>query len=135
MTSGVNLRKFDLNLLVALDALLRTRSVTKAGEHLNLTQSAVSAELRRLRRMFGDELLVRVGRHYELTPLAQGLIEPVEDVVARVRRTIEHRVTFDPAVASRRFSVFMSDYTMLRILQPALCRTATQAPGIGLEAR
>ncbi|MFD3928347.1 LysR family transcriptional regulator [Streptomyces sp. NPDC058614] len=135
MTSGVNLRKFDLNLLVALDALLHTRSVTKAGEQLNLTQSAVSAELRRLRRMFDDELLARVGRHYELTPLAQGLIEPVEDVVARVRRTIEHRVTFDPAVASRRFSLVMSDYTMLRIFQPALCRAATEAPGIGLEAR
>ncbi|MFF2514395.1 LysR family transcriptional regulator [Streptomyces sp. NPDC058086] len=120
---------------MALDALLHTRSVTKAGEQLNLTQSAVSAELRRLRRMFDDELLTRVGRHYELTPLAQTLIEPVEDVVARVRRTIEHRVTFDPAVASRRFSLVMSDYTMLRILQPAVRRAAAHAPGVGIEAR
>jgi DNA-binding transcriptional LysR family regulator len=71
--SGVNLRKFDLNLLVALDALLRYRNVTRAGERLGLTQSAMSGELRRLRRMFGDELLVRVGRGYELTPLARDL--------------------------------------------------------------
>ncbi|MFF2514409.1 LysR family transcriptional regulator [Streptomyces sp. NPDC058086] len=135
MAPGANLRKFDLNLLVALDALLHTRSVTRAGEQLNLTQSAVSAELRRLRRMFGDELLVRVGRQYELTALAQDLIEPVSDVVARIKRTIEHRRTFDPAVEARRFSVVMSDYAMLLLLQPALCRAAKQAPGVGLETR
>jgi DNA-binding transcriptional LysR family regulator len=130
---GVNLRKFDLNLLVALDALLRYRNVTRAGERLGLTQSAMSGELRRLRHMFGDDLLVRVGRGYELTALARDLVEPVGDVIARIERTIGHRTTFDPAAESRRFSVVMSDYAMLMLLQPVLRRALVEAPGIAIE--
>jgi len=130
---GANLRKFDLNLLVALDALLRYRNVTRAGERLGLTQSAMSGELRRLRRMFGDELLVRVGRGYELTALARELVEPVTDVIARIERTIEHRATFDPAAESRCFSVVMSDYAMLMLLQPVLRRAGVEAPGITID--
>jgi LysR family nod box-dependent transcriptional activator len=130
---GENLRKYDLNLLVALDALLRCRSVTRAGERIGLTQSAMSGELRRLRRMFGDPLLVRVGREYQLTALASELIEPVQDVIARIERTIGHRTTFNPAAESRRFSVAMSDYAMLLLLQPLLRRVCLEAPGIMVE--
>src|SRR5579883_656646 len=130
---GENLRKYDLNLLVALDALLRYRSVTRAGERIGLTQSAMSGELRRLRRMFGDPLLVRVGREYQLTALASELIEPVQDVIARIERTIGHRTSFNPAAESRRFSVAMSDYAMLLLLQPLLRRVGLEAPGITVE--
>ncbi|MBO0688856.1 MAG: LysR family transcriptional regulator [Candidatus Dormibacteraeota bacterium] len=130
---AVNLRKFDLNLLVALDALLHHRNVTRAGEQIGLSQSAMSGELRRLRRMFGDELLVRVGRDYELTALARDLIDPVRDVVERIERAIGHRTTFDPAVEARRFSVVMSDYAMLLLLQPLLRRSGVEAPGITIE--
>jgi LysR family nod box-dependent transcriptional activator len=130
---GTNLRKFDLNLLVALDALLGCRNVTRAGERIGLSQSAMSGELRRLRRMFGDPLLVRVRREYELTALARDLVEPVADVLARVERTIGHRTSFDPATEARRFSVVMSDYAMLLLMQPLLRRAGVEAPGITVE--
>ena len=131
--AGGNLRRFDLNLLVALDALLSTRNVTRAGEQLSLTQSAMSGELRRLRQMFGDELLVRVGREYELTPLARELIEPVSEILSRIERTVDHRTSFDPATESRRFSIAMSDYAMLQLLGPLLRRVGTKAPGVSFE--
>ena len=66
----MNLRQFDLNLLVALDALLTERNVTRAGNRLNLSQSAMSGALARLRHYFHDELLVPVGRQMALTPVA-----------------------------------------------------------------
>ncbi|MBO0689188.1 MAG: LysR family transcriptional regulator [Candidatus Dormibacteraeota bacterium] len=131
--AGVNLRRFDLNLLVALDALLRYRNVTRAGEHIGLTQSAMSAELRRLRQMFDDELLVRVGREYHLTTLARDLVRPVGDVVAKIEDTIVHRPTFDARTESRRFSIVMSDYAMLLLLHPLLRRAEVEAPGVTVE--
>ena len=129
----VDLRRFDLNLLVALDALLRHRNVTRAGEQLHLTQSAMSGELRRLRQMFGDELLIREGREYELSPLARELVDPVGEILARIQRTIDHRTAFDPAAEARTFSVVMSDYAMLLLLQPLLRRTGKEAPGVSVS--
>ena len=128
-----NLRKFDLNLLVALDALLRERNVTRAGERIGITQSTMSADLRRLRTMFNDELLVRVGREYQLTALARELIDPVREVVAKVESTIAYRSTFDPTTESRRFSIAMTDYAMLLLLHPLLKRMESEAPGVALE--
>lgn len=75
----MELQLFDLNLLVALDALLTERNVTRAGNRLNLSQSAMSGALARLRHYFDDELLVPVGRQMALTPVAEGLVEPVRD--------------------------------------------------------
>src|SRR5437764_11662127 len=129
----LNLRRFDLNLLVALDALLRYRNVTRAGEHIGLTQSAMSAEFRRLRQMFDDELLVRVGREYHLTALACDLVGPVGDVVAKIEDTIVHRPTFDPRTEARRFSIVMSDYAMLQLVHPLLRRAEVEAPGVTVE--
>ena len=70
----MDLHLFDLNLLVALDALLRECNVTQAGNRLNLSQSAMSGALARLRHHFRDELLVPVGRQMVLTPVAEGLV-------------------------------------------------------------
>ncbi len=69
-SEDVNFLDLDLNLLVALDALLGEQSVTRAAEVLQRSQPALSASLKRLRHQFQDDLLVRVGNHYELTPLA-----------------------------------------------------------------
>jgi LysR family nod box-dependent transcriptional activator len=77
----MDLHLFDLNLLVALDALLSERNVTRAGNRLNLSQSAMSGALARLRHYFHDELLVPVGRQMALTPVADGLVEPVRDIL------------------------------------------------------
>jgi LysR family transcriptional regulator, nod-box dependent transcriptional activator len=129
-----NLRRFDLNLLVALDALLRTRNVTRAAEQLSLSQSAMSGELRRLRQMFGDELMVRHGREYALTALARDLIEPLADILGKIERTLDHQPNFDPVTESRHFSLVMSDYATLVLLAPLLRWATKEAPGISVSA-
>ena len=73
----MHLNRFDLNLLVALDALLTERNVTRAAERVFIAQPAMSRALARLRRHFDDPLLVRVGRELRLTPVAEALVEPV----------------------------------------------------------
>src|SRR5919204_362384 len=82
------LRRYDLNLLLSLHALLHTRNVTQAGEWLGVTQPAMSSDLRRLRQMFKDELLVRAGREFQLTALATSLVEPVSRAVAEIERVM-----------------------------------------------
>ncbi|MER6987574.1 LysR family transcriptional regulator [Saccharopolyspora hirsuta] len=113
MGSGaVNLANLDLNLLVALDHLLRERSVTRAAERMNLGQPALSATLARLRRHFDDELLTRVGNRYVLTPLAAQLRPRTESALASVERVFASEAVFDPATAQRTFRVLGSDYAM-----------------------
>lgn len=105
--------RLDLNLLVALDALLTERSITKAAERLNLSPSATSNALARLREYFDDELLVQVGRRMEPTPRAQGLQEAVRDVLVRVDSTIAAQPEFEPSKSDRTFRIFVSDYTQM----------------------
>ena len=94
----------DLNLLVALDALLAEKSVSRAGARLHLSQSATSGALARLREAFHDTLLVQVGRNMTLTPLAEGLVVPVRNSSRKPRQP-----AFDPASSTRRFRLVMSD--------------------------
>jgi len=105
--------RLDLNLLVALDALLTDRSITKASERLNLSPSATSNALARLREYFDDELLVQVGRRMEPTPRAESLQEAVRDVLLRVDSTIAIQPEFDPSTSDRVFRIFVSDYTQM----------------------
>ena len=131
----MRLDRFDLNLLVALDALLEERSVTRASERLCIGQSATSAALARLRDYFGDTLLVQVGRRMELTPLAQSLIGPVRDALMRARSAISIRPIFEPAAISRTFSVAASDYMLDVLLADAVRQLAASAPGMRLDIR
>ena len=131
----MRLDRFDLNLLVVLDALLEERNVTKASERLHIGQSAASGALARLREYFGDELLVAVGRRLVLTPLAESLVEPVRDTLLRARATIARKPVFDPAEAERRFLICASDYVTTVMLAAAVRRIATQAPGLVLDIR
>ena len=85
----MNILSADLNLLVALDALLQERNVTRAGARIGVSQSAMSSALSRLRRQFDDELLTRVGTRYELTPLAQVLTDRVAEVLAPHRENAQ----------------------------------------------
>ena len=73
----LELRRFDLNLLISLDALLHERNISRAADKLYVSQPAMSAALHKLREYFNDPLLVRVGRNLELTPRGQSLVEPV----------------------------------------------------------
>src|ERR1700734_2102617 len=101
----------DLNLLVALDALLTHRNVTRAAAQLNLSQSALSGALARLREHFDDELVVQVGRRMEPTPLAQTLIEPLHDILLKTKSLVTATPSFDPRTSSRRISMIASDYS------------------------
>lgn len=124
----VNLRGIDLNLLVALDALLAERNVTRAGHRLSLSQPAMSAALARLRRLLDDPLLVRSGRVLQPTPFAESLADPVRDILSRVEHTLAQRLRFDPATDTRKFSVVASDYATVILLRPLFERLADQAP-------
>ena len=92
----MDLRTLDLNLLVTLDALLRETSVTRAAGELGVSQPAVSASLRRLRRHFDDPLLRRTGNTYALTPLAMQLKEYTGLATHAAQRVFEARPAFDP---------------------------------------
>lgn len=107
--------KLDLNLLVALDALLNDRSITRAAERLHLSVSATSSALGRLRDYFGDELLLQVGRKMELTPRAESLRAPVRDILVRVDLTVSATPQFDPSESDREFRICASDYTQLTL--------------------
>jgi DNA-binding transcriptional LysR family regulator len=127
-----NVSSIDFNLLIALSALLEERNLTRAGEKTNLSQPAMSSALARLRRHFDDELLVRDGRRYELTPLAEKLLPDVRDALRQVERTLEARTEFNPATSTRTFSLVMSDYTVTVLVDPLLRRAHELAPGVGL---
>jgi DNA-binding transcriptional LysR family regulator len=122
----------DLNLLIALGALLEERNLTRAGEKTNMSQPAMSGALARLRRHFGDELLARDGRQYQLTPLAQRLLPDVRDALRQVERTLEARPEFDPVTSARTFSLAMSDYAVTVLVDSLLRRVQELAPGVGL---
>jgi len=107
-----HLANLDLNLLVALRELLSERNVTRAAERLGVTQPAASAALARLRRHFGDELLMRGKGCYELTALAGQLAEQVEAVCAASERLFAASTRFDPTTSEREFTLVMADYTI-----------------------
>ncbi|WP_199198853.1 LysR family transcriptional regulator [Amycolatopsis sp. CA-128772] len=123
----------DLNLLLALDALLQERNVSRAARRLGLSQPTVSASLGRLRRHFDDELLARVGNHYVLTPLAERLIEQSAQALAWTHRVFENRADFDPAASTREFLVVASD-AQLPVFGRALAELLRrEAPGVRLR--
>ena len=129
----MDFRNFDAGLLVALDALLTERSVTRAGKRLNLSQPATSIILARLRQYFGNELLVPAGRRMVLTPLAESLIQPVRNCLTQIQHTVASKAEFTPATSSRKFCMAVSDYVAAVLLTQVMQEAARQAPGIKFE--
>jgi LysR family transcriptional regulator, nod-box dependent transcriptional activator len=125
--------RLDLNLLVALDALLAERSVSIAAERIFLSQSATSSALGRLREYFGDDLLVVKGRQMVLTARAEGLVEPVRAVLEQVRTTIAVSPPFDPATSNRKIRLMASDYLTEVLLATALGALLAEAPNMQFE--
>jgi DNA-binding transcriptional LysR family regulator len=123
----------DLNLLIALGALLEERNLTRAGEKINLSQPAMSGALARLRKYYGDELLARSGREYQLTPLAEQLMPAVQAALRQVERTLEVTPEFEPLASDRTFSIALSDYTVAVLIEPLMSRVHELAPGVGLQ--
>lgn len=125
--------RLDLNLLVALDALLTERSVSLAAERICLSQSATSSALGRLRDYFGDDLLVIRGRQMVLTARAEALVEPVRAVLEQIRTTIAVAPQFDPVTSDRTISIMASDYSTEVLLAGALGQLEKTAPHMRFE--
>ena len=120
----------DLNLLVALDALTRERSVTKAAERAGVTQSAMSHTLRRLRELFDDPLLVRGRGGMVLTPRAEALTVPLRSGLVSLARTLAEPEEFDAARASRTFRIVSPDLFDALVLPALLHRIGREGPSI-----
>jgi LysR family nod box-dependent transcriptional activator len=129
------LRTVDLNLLVDFDALLATRSVTAAGRRLNLSQSAMSGSLARLRKLFDDPLLVRNGRTLIPTARAEALAGPVREILRQVAGVIASSEQFVAATASRTFSVSASDYATATVIAPMIRAVSAEAPNVTINVR
>jgi LysR family transcriptional regulator, nod-box dependent transcriptional activator len=127
--------KLDLNLLVALDALLSEQNISRAAEKIHLSQSATSNALARLREYFNDELLVQVGRKMEPTSRAEALRNNVRDILVRVEATVAAQPEFVPAQANRLFRLFVSDYTMTTLMPHLFALAYVRAPGIRFDLR
>jgi DNA-binding transcriptional LysR family regulator len=130
----VHLAGIDLNLLVALDALLETRHVTRASQRLGLSQSATSHALSRLRELLGDPLLVRTGAALVPTPRALELEPDVRAILDSIRRTLS-AAPFDPAATVRSFSIATADYIELVMMPSLISEIARVAPGVDVVVR
>ena len=128
-----NLRRIDLNLLVALDAMLRERHVTRAARTIGLSQPAMSSALARLRGLFEDELFVRTSAGMQPTPRAEALSEPVRQALSQIERLFDTEHSFVPATSSRRFVVRLSDLLGDLLLPRLLAKITAVAPGVALD--
>ena len=129
----MNLQGIDLNLLVALDALLAEESVSGAAKRLHIGQPAMSATLQRLRRLFGDPIFIKRGRGLAPTPFAKSLTAPLRETLQRVESLLASGATFTPAADNRDFSITTNDYVAAVFLRPLMVRLAVEAPHVKLH--
>lgn len=130
---SINLAAIDLNLLIAFEALLEQRSVTKAAEQLQIGQPAMSAALSRLRVLFEDELFVRLGRQMQPTLKAQAIAPGILAALQQIRQAVTASQTFEPSVSDRTFTIGSSDYTSFVLMPPLLKFSLQKAPSINVR--
>ncbi len=128
-----NLRQLDLNLLVALDVLITEASVTKAAERLNMSQSAMSYSLKRLRTILNDDILIRTSREMEVTPYARQISDRLRQILVEIQSTLLEKETFDPATTKATFRIAASDYVEATIGVSLIQQLATQSPEIRIR--
>jgi DNA-binding transcriptional LysR family regulator len=128
----MNLAALDLNLLVALDALLLEANVSRAAMRIGLSQPATSHALQRLRDVLGDPLLVRVGARMELTPRAQALRGPLAQALDQVRGLFIAD-EFDASWSERHFRLMMPDLAVELLVPPLMEQVTALAPNIRLD--
>ena len=128
----MNFSSLDLNLLVALDALLLEANVSRAAMRIGLSQPAASHALQRLREVLGDPLLVRVGARMELTPRAQALRGPLAQALDQVRGLFIPD-DFDAASSERRFRLMMPDLAVELLVPSLMEKISAQAPNVRLD--
>jgi DNA-binding transcriptional LysR family regulator len=130
---AMHITTFDLNLLVAFDALIQDRNVTRAAVRVGLTQPAMSHALKRLRRICGDELFIRTRRGMEPTPYAQQLAVHVRDGLTALQLGLEQNAFFDPARSDRTFQLLMSDIGEVAYLPRLMTRVQQDAPNVSVR--
>jgi DNA-binding transcriptional LysR family regulator len=128
----IDLRRFDLNLLIVFEVLMTERSVSRAADRLGRTQSAVSHSLSRLRSQLGDPLLIKGGVRMQPTAVALDLIEQTRPMLRGIQRVLSPRHVFDPANSRRVFRVAAPDF-MLTVFAHLLSRLRSEAPGVSAE--
>lgn len=131
----MNLAAVDLNLLVAFEALLEERNVTRAGQRIGLAQPSMSSALTRLRALFGDELFIRTAAGMQPTARALALARPIGEALGQIRTTLAPETTFEPATARRRLTIAVTDYGDLVVVPVLVALLRQEAPGIDLVAR
>ena len=135
MLNEIDLSRTDLNLLVLFDAVMRERNVGRAAARLNLTASAVSHGLGRLRHLLNDPLFLRTPRGVVPTERAEKLAEPIAEILARVRGVVATAEPFDPATSSRRFIIGAPDAIAAVLAREIFDEFERTAPGVGIGLR
>lgn len=130
---SIELAQIDLNLLVAFEALFEERSVTVAAQRLYLGQPAMSAALGRLRTLFGDELLIRVGREMQPTAKAIAIAPGIFAALHQLRQTIQSSQHFDFASDCRNFAIGSADYTSFVVVPKLLSHCREVAPHLNFR--
>lgn len=133
MSSIHNDKKLDLNLLTVFDALIRELSVTRAAENLDVSQSAVSHSLKRLRDFFNDPLFVKVGDGMRPTPKAEQLAVSILSVMGTIQNSLMTQTRFDPGTAIRTFKFCMTDMGELVFLPRMIQEFKRRAPGCRIQ--
>jgi LysR family transcriptional regulator, nod-box dependent transcriptional activator len=131
--ASMHMSRFDLNLLISLNALLHEKNVTRAAERVFVTQPAMSVALGKLRDYFNDPLLVRVGRRYELTARGLALAEPVRESLLQAQGVLGTQLPFDASLAKRVFTIMIPDFVATGLLPRLLQRLVEPAPGVKLQ--
>jgi DNA-binding transcriptional LysR family regulator len=135
MMNQTDLSRIDLNLLVLFEAVQEERHVGRAAERLNLSPSAVSHGLGRLRRLLNDPLFVRTPKGVVPTDRATELATPIVDVLARIRSVISTAEPFEAATSKRRFAIAAPDGVSATFLPGLLAGLRKSAPGIDIGLR
>jgi DNA-binding transcriptional LysR family regulator len=131
----VNIASIDLNLLVAFEALLDERGVSRAAARVGLSQPAMSNALARLRALFGDPLFQRTAGGMIPTPRAEQLRGPVRAGLAQLRHALEGESGFEPATSARRFRLAATDYAEWMLMGPLMEALGRMAPGVQIQVR
>lgn len=123
----------DMRLLTIFDEIYKTKSVTRAGQNLDLPQTSVSLALGRLRQQFNDPLFVRTSKGMEPTPHARELVKPLRQALQILQAATRQQVVFDPARSERKFRISMTDFSHLEFLPSLINRVNELAPSVQIE--
>lgn len=132
---GMNLASIDLNLLVAFEAMMEERHVTRAADRIGLAQPSMSNALKRLRILLDDDLFVRTGGVMQPTDRAVALAQPIGLALRQIRTALSPQAVFDAGSAQRRFTIAVTDYGDLIVVPNLVRMLRVEAPGIDIVVR